>query len=289
MKYAGSYRQVEYYDYFDEIHFSKLSQALEYYEEKNGTKDGCLEIYDLKTQTFNGEKVNIEFYHKTLEKYPQLRLQFYQFEDLLHYIEKYIHSGDRYSFHLPADSYNLINSLTRYGASDIILDEPFLFDMDRIVNYIRYYNENCKIHIRPYLGKPGWMPNTESIMHHFWVLPQHIYLYEDYIDYVDIFADKIERERRLIEAYCIKHEYTNLLGPLVENCTYQDLKMSAGYVPLTLAERRLNCKQICLTRTPSICHQCDRCWSIMQHIAKDYAENVSQGKPSELLDNEIKI
>lgn len=204
-----------------------------------------------------------------------MRLEFYQLNDLLVYSSNYQSSEDRYSFHYPADTYNLLYTLLVNRVSDVLLEEPFVFDIERISNYIKYYQPNCRIHIRPYIGKPSYMPINESIMHHFWVLPQHLYKYENYVDFVDIFADRVERERRLLDAYCVNHEYTNLLGPLVENCApIYDLKMSAGYVPDTLIDTRLRCKQICLTRTPSICHLCDRCWSFMQHIAKDYAENV---------------
>lgn len=282
MKYAGSYRQREYYDYFDEIHFSKLSQALDYYEDQQGTKDGCLEVLEMKTQKFNDEPVTPELFHKIIEKYPQLRLEFYDLTDLIHYRE-HGYRSDRISFHYPADSYNLIITLMKYNVSDVLLDEPFVFEIERIHNFIKFYNEDCRIHIRPYIGKPSWMDVSESIMHHFWVLPQHIYVYEEYVDFIDIFAQTETRERRLIEAYCIKKEYTNLLGPFVQNSALGDQEMSAAFVTPELAEARTKCKQICMTRVPSICHRCDACLRIMRQIAEDF-KNVRNGEQSRLLE-----
>ena len=284
MKYAGSYRQTEYYEYMDEIHFGKLSTMLDYIIENQGTKPCCLEILNMKDRSFNNEPVTNELYHSIITKYPNVRLEFYELKDLLNYAKDYFGTQDKYSFHFPADTYNLLNTLLRLKVSDILLDEPFVFEIERIYNFIKFQYQDCKIHIRPYIGKPSYMLSDESVMHHFWVLPQHLYLYEEYVDVVDIFADSIERERRLLDIYCVKHEYTNLLGPLVNNYTEQDKKMCAGYVPLKMAEDRLNCKQICCTRIPSICHICDRYWSWMQLITKDYAENVMQGKPSYLLE-----
>lgn len=258
---------------------------LDYLTENQTDKIICLEVLEMKDRKFNNKPVTNELYHGIMQKYPNTRLEFYNIQDLINYATEYHETTDKYSFHYPADTYNLLNTLLDLGVSDILLTEPFVFDIETISNYIRYNHEDCKIHIRPYLGKPSYMSRIESIMTHFWVLPQHIYLYEDYIDYIDIFADKAERERRLLDAYCVQHEYNNLLGPFIENCIDKDFFMSAGYVPTELAEYRTHCKQVCITKMPARCHRCHIRWRLMQLIANDYMKNVMKGEPSQLLEN----
>lgn len=265
MIYASSYRQKKYYDNLDEIHFSSINNLMHYYVDEKGTKSCCLEILDVKETFFNGEEITPNVYLDLITKYPQLRLVFYQLTDLYNYIETEPDKAHgNYYFNYPADNYNMLNTLLQIGVSDIVLDEPLVFDIERVRNYIfnKTSNQDLRIHIRPYLGKPGWMPEKESIIHHFWVLPQDIDLYEPYVDVVDLFAISGAREAKLIEDYCIKHETETVLGALVENRCVEDLKMPAAMITEDLVLDRLDCRQICMSTYPQRCHKCD-----LQYIA----------------------
>lgn len=269
MLYASSYREKEYYDYLDEIHFSTVSQVMEYYLNNQGEKLSCIEVQKVGSVNFNGEPITLQFYHDLLNKFPQLRIEFYNLDDLYSYSNLYYE--DKYSYHYAATDYNMINTLLAIGVSDIIINEPLTFDITNVVHYIRKQSKrDIKIHIRPDIGKPGWMPNTESILHHFWILPQHIDLYENQIDMIDLFAESIKRENRLIECYCIKKDYSNSIGAFVLNSNQQDIELHSKMIDDDLAIKRLNCRQICMSTYPQKCHTCDQQYKIYKLGKKLY-------------------
>lgn len=203
----------------------------------------------------NGKDTTLDLYLEFQNKYPFVRLDFYEFHDLVEFSS--MTENNNYSYHYGVSDYNMLKTLIDLNVSHITLDEPLTFNMENVSWFIKSKNENCMIHVRPYLGKPGWMLTTESILHHFWILPQHMNLYEEYIDYIDIFAEQESREMELIKIYCINKEYDYELAPLVLNAAPSDAKMRGGFVTDDMAERRVNCKQICMSTAPQRCHMCD--------------------------------
>lgn len=256
MKYCSSYRQTKMYNYLNEIHFSRIFQLMEYDRQLYNNQILCLEILKVGSVEFNGKPTTFELYDSLLDKFPDLNFEFYELSDLVQFAGM-CHEGTKYRWHYPADSYNMLTTLLDYRVSDIVLDEPLTFDIENVSALIRDRNSNCKIHIRPDIGKPGWMPMNESIMHHFWLLPQFVYLYEDYIDVIDLFAESDSRERRLIEAFCLDKSYDYELYAFVLNTAPIDDEMRGGWVTEEMARRRMNCKQKCMSTYPQACHECD--------------------------------
>lgn len=261
MLYASSYREKDYYNYLDEIHFSAVSQVMEYYIDNNGEKLGCIEAPKIGSINFNGEPTTFELYHDLQCKFPKLRIELYDLNDLYTYANTY--PEDKYSYHYAATDYNMVNTLLIINVSDIIINEPIVFDINNVVHYIRKQSkQDVKIHIRPYVGKPNWMPSEVSILHHFWVLPQHMYLYESLVDVVDLLAESIKRENRLVECYCIKKDYDNIMGVFVLNSSKKDTELPSKIIDDDLATKRLNCRQICISTYPQRCHSCDQQYKI---------------------------
>lgn len=256
MKFASSYRQTDLYDQLDEIHFSQIVQIINYCNKNPiNNKSLCLEILKIGSIEINGKESTLELYLDFQKKYPFVRLEFYELEDLKAFAAA--SENGLYNFHYGVSDFNLLKTLIDLHVSDIIIDEPFTFNVQNVAAYIRGLNEGCKIHMRPYLGKPGWMLESESILHHFWVLPQHIHLYDEYIDYVDLFADAEQREAQLIKLYCVDKYYPHELPPLVLNGTEDDMAMRGGYVTDELAQQRTCCRQVCMSTYPQRCHVCD--------------------------------
>ena len=256
MKYASSYRQKQFYTLLNEIHFSKISQIIEFLKQnESDTHSLCLEILKIGSTQFNGKDTTLDLYLEFQNKYPNIRLDFYDFDDLKAFSQ--LTENHNYSYHYGVSDYNLLNTLLELQVNHVTIEEPFTFNIINIAPYIKNKREGCMIHMRPYVGKPGWMLPHESILHHFWVLPQHIDLYEDYIDYIDLFAEQENRETQLIKIYCQEKEYDHELFPLVLNAAPEDSKMRGGFVTDDMAQRRINCKQICMSTLPQRCHMCD--------------------------------
>ena len=90
--------------------------------------------------------------------------------------------------------------------------------------------------------------------HHFWILPQHLYLYENYIDVIDLIDDNIVRETGLINAYTSTLPYNAHLSTLIQGLNSD---IGAGFIDETFVNSRLNCGQYCMKNKNS-CHRCDQ-------------------------------
>ena len=280
MRYASSYGQKKYYDYLYEIHFSRISQVMDYFLNTPNPKRGCLEILEVGSINFNNEPTTYELYHDIFTKFKDnLRFEFWELKDLIEYRKKY--ADDLISYHYPAENYNLLNTLLYYNVSDILLNEPMVFDLPNVSKFIRnksVYGNYINIHVRPDHGKPEFMPINESILHHFWLLPQHVNIYSPYIDVIDLFAVTPQREERLVKAYCTDQSYENELGAFVLNYAASDMDMDARMVTEDLVQRRLDCNQICLTKYPPRCHMCDIEQSLYHLSRERYLKSLENDK-----------
>ena len=258
MEYSSSYRQTDMYPYLNEIHFSRIFQLMTYYEKTpDNDKRLCLEILKIGSIDFNGQPTSIKLYDDLLDKFPDLVLEFYELDDLYNFVAFTSKTFAQYRWHFPADNYNMLRTLLALGVSDLVIDEPLTFDIENVANIVRTSVPECRIHIRPDIGKPGWMDKRESIIHHFWLLPQYVYLYEDYVDVIDLFAEAPPREMRLIESFCIKKTYDYELNAFVLHSAEGDEQMRGSLVSEEMAYKRMRCKQKCMSTYPSRCHECD--------------------------------
>ena len=86
----------------------------------------------------------------------------------------------------------------------------------------------------------------------FWILPQHLHLYEDVVDVIDILESNVLRESTLIDVYH-KQDYNLSLSLLIENIKSN---LNAVLVDEDIARIRMNCGQKCMIHK-SLCHSCD--------------------------------
>lgn len=268
MKWCISYRaNQEIQQEVDEIRFSDLNHILDIREQSwFAEKRIILEILDINRTTLNGQPLTYDMLKTLLIGMDNLYLDFYTLQSLEEFFDTTNNEyNTRCMYHNPVDNYNLLNFLLNYNVSDITLMEPLAFDMKNVSHYIRYDNPNCRIRIRPYIGRTWPAPITDD-MCHFWVLPQHLYLYEDYVDVIDILADDIVREETLYKIYRSK-KYELLLSALIEYFI-ADTPINALWIDDALAAHRVNCRQICQSTKPCRCHLCALESQILQHMPR---------------------
>lgn len=209
----------------------------------------------MKDIMINTKPMTYDLLVRVLGDMPNLKIDFYNIQDLLGFFEETdgIYN-ERCMYHYPVDGYNLLNMLLAHHIGAVTLTEPLTFDIQHVSEYIRYDNPKCQIRFRPYIGREAWAPVNDDICH-FWVLPQHLHFYEDYVDVIDILATETLREETLYEIYK-RGSYTLDMNALIEHFDI-DPPMTAYWIDDAIALRRLNCKQVCQSSKPKRCHICD--------------------------------
>ena len=256
MKWCVSYKcNTDILKEANEIRFSSFNEIFPLRDkEEYKSKRLILEILQFEKLTLNGQPMTYDMLGSLLKDMDNLFLDFYLFDDLISFDnETQYEYRERFMFHYPVDTYALLNILLDHHVSDITLNEPLIFDIQNVEHFIHYNNPTVCIRMRPYIGRAAWMLDTED-MCHFWVLPQHIYLYENYVNVIDILANSVMREETLFKIYR-SGTYQLDMAVLIDHFDVQPT-VKGAWIDDALAMRRLNCKQICQSTKPKRCHVC---------------------------------
>ena len=222
-----------------------LNQALTYLNE-NLDKTVVIDILSLK----DDRCPPIEKLIRLQRENPSLYYNFYDFSDLVFYSKQEKDFDSHYFWNNPVMTYNTIKACLAVGVSDICIGEPLAFDLLGMRNNLP---EHVRIRVRPHQAMaPMAAVDTEDTgLEHFWVLPQHLYLYEDCVDIWDILDSDSTRENALVKIY-LSGSYRGPLKPLLTNFR-GDVQTSA--IDDDFAARRRTCRQRCMM-SPYHCHFC---------------------------------
>lgn len=251
MKYCTSYYQSEMIrKKVDELRFSAptLNDALSY-AERHPEQRIIVEILNLH-EPFVPSKQKL---HKLHQEQTNIYYDFYSLSDLIEYSREFNRAIDYIMYHQPALTWGLIQILLYYKVSDITIGEPLTFNMQELQKNVHPY---AQLRIRPHLAKPEFARGVETDLgiHHFWVLPQHLYLYDSYIDVIDLLDDTVTRETSLVSTYTSSEPYTARLDTLIEGV---ECGIGASFIDEKFVQRRLTCNQNCL-KNHNYCHYCDQ-------------------------------
>lgn len=251
MKYCTSYFQSEpVRQKIDELRFSTaaMNDALGY-AERHSDKRVIIEFLDLHADHIP----TIEKLHKLHQEQPNIYYDFYNLHDLVEYSRAFERQVDYIMYHQPALTWGLVQILLYYKVCDIVISEPLTFNMNELEKNVHPY---ARIRIRPYIAKPEIARGieTDSGIHHFWVLPQHMHFYEPYVDVIDLLDDNIVRETALVSIYTSNKEFSARLDTLIEGV---ECGIGASFIDDKFVQRRLTCGQSCL-KNSNYCHYCDQ-------------------------------
>ena len=164
----------------------------------------------------------------------------------------------RIMYHYPATTYNELWWLLQVHPYGISIGEPLAFDMINVRKTINEYavgHEYIQIRVLPAIGRPSswniWRLRDQGLRH-FWITPQTQYIYEPYVDVLDLYDADEMREAALVKLYYNgKCDWD--MTVLLKNCGTAVL---ADAIDPELITRRLSCKQRCMQHEYS-CHRCD--------------------------------
>lgn len=262
MQYCTSYYQSEpIRKKVNELRFSSraINDALGY-AERHPDKRVIIELLDLHDDYMPP----MEKLHKLHTEQTNVYYDFYNLHDLVEYSRFLKDNENHYiMYHQPVLTWGLVQILLYHKVSDIVISEPLTFNMQELAQNI---HPKVKIRVRPYFAKPEVARGieTDSGIHHFWILPQHIHLYEPYIDVIDLIDDNIVRETALVNTYTSNKEFAARLDTLIEGI---ESSIGASFIDEKFVQRRLNCGQNCL-KNNNYCHFCDQYVKMYDVIAK---------------------
>lgn len=251
MKYCTSYFQSEpVRQKIDELRFSTaaMNDALGY-AERHSDKRVIIEFLDLHAEHIP----TIEKLHKLHQEQPNIYYDFYNLHDLVEYARAFDRQANYIMYHQPALTWGLVQILLYYKVCDIVIGEPLAFNMNELEKNV---HPHARIRIRPYFAKPEIARGieTDSGIHHFWVLPQHMHFYEPYVDVIDLIDNNIVRETALVNTYTSNKEFSARLDTLIEGV---ECGVGASFIDDKFVQRRLTCGQSCL-KNSNYCHYCDQ-------------------------------
>lgn len=266
MKYCTSYYQSSLIrTKVDEVRFSigSFNSALDYADD-HLDKRIIIEVLELHEE----HVPSISKLHQLHQEHTNISYDFYNLYDLIEYSRAYERQANYIMYHQPALTWGLVQILLYYNVSDIVIGEPLTFNVTELEKNI--HSKNVKLRIRPHLAKTKIARGIETDcgIHHFWVLPQHVKFYEQYIDVLDLLDDNVARETALVNAYTCGEDYEGRLDTLVEGV---ETEVGAAFIDDKFVQRRLTCGQNCL-KNSNYCHFCDQYIKMYDVIAANHKD-----------------
>lgn len=278
MRICTSYRQPQSVQIkAQEIRYpiSLLDSVLERLETDYIT-DIIVEIYDYDANT----DVAPEKIHDLATSFSNLFFDFFKFDDFKFFAGTY--EERKYMYHFPVNTYMDVQYLLQYqGLAAITLEEPLTFDLPNVHKAIKWDEErNIQIRVYPAIGKPSRYRDYvgDNGINHFWILPQHLYLYEDYIDVIELTDKSERRERALVNMYSNQIPYLLSIDPLFPGV---DSNMMGAFVDEDWVEKRIKCQQTCLQKGIhcGLCLRQDKFFQFCLEHPEDIDQLIKQKMP----------
>lgn len=167
----------------------------------------------------------------------------------------------------PINDWETFMNLKELGVSDIIIDGALGFQMERI----KQAKENINIRVSPTISlnatlAPPDSPNEYS----FFIRPEDLHLYEDYIDIIDFQASTAVQEKAYFDIYnrgyydydlsiLVPHLHCKVPNPLISSKLF--------------ATNRLNCEQKCKIPGKRFCSSCLTHFEIAKDLYSSLMKN----------------
>lgn len=206
-------------------------------------------------------KEDIKIFKALIEKFPNYKIiaclpsyskdleQLLVQNEIPHYYKIFITNWERFRGFLTLQ------------VTDIFLAEALMFDIKNVKQAVG----DKPIALRSYCNIcEGSWDDTPSVKK-FFIRPEDIPLYENLIDTFEFFLPEqwstASRLNILYQVFCKEHKWFGKFNEIIVG--YQGQEDSKFFVSL-FGERRLTCKQRCMSQSQPTCHICDRIISLAE-------------------------
>lgn len=154
----------------------------------------------------------------------------------------------KYYYKYPATTLFEVQGLKNLNVCYILLGTPLMFNLDEVAKY------KVPLRAKPNLAYEPYIKRTNGIIGG-WTRPEDTQSYAAYIDTFEFYTSgSLEKEAILYKVYAETGSWPGNLNLLIENLDY-DFDNRLFLDAKGFAEKRMNCKQKCLTGRS--CHYCE--------------------------------
>lgn len=153
--------------------------------------------------------------------------------------------------------------LMQLGVSEMYISGELGFKLDEVSKIL--HKNQVKIRAFPNIAQIEW--KLDNNLKAFYIRPEDIELYEQYIDTVDFYCETKEQEEVYYKVYAIDKKWSKSLKFLIKNLTAD---IEGVFVTPAFAEKRIRCGQECLLGGK--CRICERAVDlskVMMNVAED--------------------
>ena len=156
-----------------------------------------------------------------------------------------------------------LKGLKQLGVSYVLIGVPLMFDVKTVKSY------GIPVRAVPNLAYEPYIEHKDGILGG-WIRPEDTEAYGQYIDVFEFYAPKaLDKEATIYKIYAENKNWPGNLNLLID-FLYFDFDNRLLYDEKGFAERRMNCKQKCLSG--KVCHYCDNQLRFPSTILKKYQE-----------------
>lgn len=243
MKYCVDYyKHIDGLDKADEytIRYSKKNDVLITFLQENQNKIVNLTIEEALDA---GDYKTLKAIYQT---FPNFRLRFERYNPET--IEDIVECGIPFFFGNRVNNWDEFLGLLDLGVTDIYVIEDMCFDLERVA--IAAKLEGVQLRTYANIAQSTWK-DTSGVFK-FWIRPEDIDLYSNYIDTIEFFGTP-QQQGILVKVYS---EIKQWFGPLNEIIIGLNESIDSRYIVKEFGERRLHCQKNC--RKGGKCRVCHR-------------------------------
>ena len=178
-------------------------------------------------------------------------------------IEKCRIAGVRFYYAYPVNSFFELQGLKNVGVEYVHLGMPLFFQMEEVKAF------NIPVRVIPNVAYDAYIPHMNGICGQ-WIRPEDMDTYEEYVDVCEFKDAPVDKEKALFRIYAQDKKWPGDLNALITNL---NLSCNNNVVYKDLAEKRLNCGQMC--QQHGSCHYCERALTFDQTVI-EYKESKSK-------------
>jgi hypothetical protein len=230
------------------------------YNKKNDALIDFLENFKDKRVNLTIEEVltysELKLLKTIRDKYTNLYLRIENYNDNI--IEDLTECGIPFFFGNRINNWEEFLGLVELGVTDIYVVEDLCFELDKVAAIA--HKEGIQLRTFPNVAQSSWKWSHD--VKKFWIRPEDIQVYSDYIDVCEFFGS----DQHISILLTIYKENKKWFGDLSEIIIGLNTAVDSRFVVPRFAEKRIRCGKECLKGGK--CQICERVLSL-SHTLKD--------------------
>lgn len=263
MKYCIDYnKESSILDKIDEINIEykriESDEALQAFceEHKNQRINVCINDYE--------EGINEGYFKNSLDfqkNHPNINNLYLRFPGKGQELDMML-SNDypdaKFYFDIKVNDWDKFIGLIEYNVTDIYIIEGMGFELDKISKIAKAHNTQIRVY--PNVAQSSW--NSTDDLRKFWIRPEDIGFYDDYIDVCEFFGDK----EKFDILYNIYKKDKKWFGNLNEIIIGLKEHIDSRYIVPRFVKKRVRCGRECMKG--GNCQMCDRIKELSSNLEK---------------------